>query len=485
MVAKTPGTNLGGQMPVTSGITGSTRVGTGTPNSQYLAATPGVGPTGYDNTGLGYMGGAATTTGTTMMSPAIQTIWSKEILFQAMPVLRFEQFAVKKTELGVMPGLVVNFMRYNNLPVPDGPLVEGIRMKTHAITAQQYSITVAEQGFAVAVSELLLNASFDDIMASASRLLGRNMALYMDTQARATLQRASSVVFGRMMDQGLNQAYGIYGAGTPSPNGIFHPHSVKDAVEVLASKNVPRLGETYVCFAHPHQTRALRDTPEWIEVTKYASPGNFMLGEIGRMNDVVFIETTQITKPTSAATPSAPTANTWLGADFLQAWNAAGTPAYTNAGAEAADSGNKNVRNVGITNGTVHLFNGTVVGAAPTAGTLGEGGVLITVTGTPPRTDTTKVVVGGALVEMDPLTAVDTVPLILNTPAWGEAWVSSDGTYEALMLGDNAFGHAVSLPVELRDGGVLDFGREHALAWYSIWGWGLVTESAVVKIQTK
>lgn len=28
------------------------------------------------------------------LTPAIQTIWSKEILFQAMPILRFEQFAV-------------------------------------------------------------------------------------------------------------------------------------------------------------------------------------------------------------------------------------------------------------------------------------------------------------------------------------------------------------------------------------------------------
>src|SRR3954470_23279415 len=112
------------------------------------------------------------------LSPAIQTIWSKEILFQAMPVLRFEQFAVKKTELGVMPGLTVNFMRYNNLPIPSGPLVEGVRMRTYALSAQQYQIKVAEQGFGVAVTELLLNASFDDVMASASRLLGRNMALY-------------------------------------------------------------------------------------------------------------------------------------------------------------------------------------------------------------------------------------------------------------------------------------------------------------------
>jgi N4-gp56 family major capsid protein len=129
------------------------------------------------------------------LTQAIQTVWSKEILFQAMPILRFEQFAVKKTELGVAPGLTVNFMRYNNLPYA-AQLVEGVRMQTVALTASQYSITVAEHGFGVAVSELLLNASFDDVMASASRLLGRNMAQYLDTQARDTLLGATSKVYG-------------------------------------------------------------------------------------------------------------------------------------------------------------------------------------------------------------------------------------------------------------------------------------------------
>ena len=72
----------------------------------------------------------------------------------------------------------------------------------------------------------------------------------------------------------------------------------------------------------------------------------------------------------------------------------------------------------------------------------------------------------------------------VGLPGWGEPWIPAGGAYEAIMLGDNAFGHAICLPVELRDGGVLDFGREHALAWYSIWGWGVVTESSVVKIIT-
>src|SRR3954470_9632138 len=129
------------------------------------------------------------------LSPAIQTIWSKEILFQSMPILRFEQFAVKKTELGVQPGLTINFMRYNNLGDAT-QLVEGVRMETNALTASQFSITVAEHGYAVAVSELLLNASFDDVMASASRLLGRNMAQYLDVSARDTLLQAPSTIFG-------------------------------------------------------------------------------------------------------------------------------------------------------------------------------------------------------------------------------------------------------------------------------------------------
>jgi N4-gp56 family major capsid protein len=311
--------------------------------------------------------------GGSQLTPAVQTIWSKEILFQAMPILRFEQFAVKKTELGVQPGLTIHFMRYNNLGAAS-QLVEGVRMETNPLTASQFDITVAEQGYAIAVSELLLNASFDDVMASGSRLLGRNMALYLDGSARDTLLQASSMIWGYnkfALATAVRTPLSPYDHGTAATatsalsagNYSFTTAVVKDAQETLATKNVPRLGETYVCFIHPHQSRQLRDDPEFIEVTKYAAPGNFLLGEIGRLNDVVFIETTQV-------------------------------------------------------------YNNYVSGSSG--------------------------------------------PLY----------------YDAIFIGDNAFGHAISLPVELRDGGILDFGREHALAWYAIWGLGLITDQAILIAQT-
>ena len=332
----------------------------------------------------------------TQLTQAIQQIWSKEILFQALPILRFEQFAVKKTELGVAPGLQINFMRYNNLGYASA-LVEGVRMQTNALTAQQFSITVTEHGYALAVSELLLNASFDDVMASASRLLGRNMAIYLDNLSRDTLYAATSTIYGEDRSD-LTAVNNWYANGTTADsraamtgNYFLTPHTVKDAVESLATKNIPRLGETYVCFVHPHQSRKLRDNPEFIEVTKYAAPGNFMLGEIGRLYDTVFIETTQVLK---------------------------------------------------------------------VAGGAGSGYTTDTAV-------TPSVTAGGGYI----------------TPATKTGNGNKD-RYAAIFIGDNAFGNAISLPVELRDGGILDFGREHALAWYSIFGLGLITDQSVIIAET-
>jgi N4-gp56 family major capsid protein len=369
-------------------------------------------------TGTGQLAGAPTaySGSNTSLNQAIQTIWSKEILFQAMPILRFEQFAVKKTELGVAPGLRVNFLRYKNFAVDPTPLTEGVRMTTNALTAEQIAITVAEHGYAVAVSELLLNASFDDVMASASRLLGRQMAQYLDVQARNTLSAATSAVFGydRTSLQGVNDWYNEGTVATQfsdlDGNYKLSTGAVKDAALTLASKNIPRLGETYVMFISPAQSRDIRSNPEFIEVTKYAAPGNFMLGEIGRLYDVVFIETTQVKK---LAVNAAYTTSTSVGlpASQIEVPVKANTAPGNGGNPESSDF-------------------------------TAEKGYLTTATG------------NGASV------------------------------YEAIMIGDNAFGHAISLPVELRDGGVLDFGREHALAWYAIWGLGVITDQAICKVYT-
>jgi N4-gp56 family major capsid protein len=54
--------------------------------------------------------------------------------------------------------------------------------------------------------------------------------------------------------------------------------------------------------------------------------------------------------------------------------------------------------------------------------------------------------------------------------------------YEACVFGDQSLYVADSLPVELRDNGVEDFGRTHGLAWYSIFGVDCLKPEYAVKI---
>ena len=66
----------------------------------------------------------------------------------------------------------------------------------------------------------------------------------------------------------------------------------------------------------------------------------------------------------------------------------------------------------------------------------------------------------------------------------GEGTALSANVYQAVIFGDQYYGIAWSLPVELRDNGVEDFGRKRSLAWYAIWGTGLLHNDYGVVIET-
>jgi N4-gp56 family major capsid protein len=317
----------------------------------------------------------ATATGFARLSVAILDVYSKEVLFYAQPELRYEQFAQKRTELNVQPGYKITLLKYNNLTGSGGPLTEGTHLTKDALGASQVFLTVYEFGKAVSVSEFLLQTSFDDVMASASRLLGFHYAKVRD---------------GYIRDQVIACAGVQYGNSRADPASIvagdtFSMAIVKDAVETLAIAKARKVGDAYVCILHPHQSRKIRDDSDWINAVQYGDPSRIYRGEIGRIEDVRFIETTMqpIVKYGYTTTP--------------------------------------------------HIY-------ADSEDTLVDG-----------------------------VTAYNTI---------------STDIYRALIFGDNAFGVADALPVELRDNGVIDFYRERNLAWYAIWGAGIITTENMLRIET-
>jgi N4-gp56 family major capsid protein len=306
---------------------------------------------------------------------AIRDVFSAEIWFAALPILKFDQFSTKKTELGVQPGRTIQIPRYGNVK-RGGRLTEGVRLQTRAMSMSLQSITVFENGNAIGFSEYLLQTSFYDQLASASLLLGRDMAVVLDTQLRDTVLLGTNVV---------------YAGSKPNRQTLtsvdkFDTQVVKDAVEVLETHNAPKwAGDHYICFLHPHQGRGLRDDNDWINASLYAGATQIYTGEIGRYEDVRFITTTVM--PNGANNATDPDTG-----DFVDLGYAA-------------------------------------------ALRLGTAGNLTNI-------------------------------------------------YQAVMFGEYAFGHATALPVELRDSGVEDFGREHGLAWYAIWGSNSLENQNICVIET-
>ena len=319
------------------------------------------------------------TNGGTQFTDGVRIVYSKEIEFKALPIMRFSQFATQKTELGVEPGLTISMLTYDNLKL-GGALQEMKKMSTQALSGSMKQITVQEHGNAVSNSELLIQSSFDDVMATSTTLLARDYALVMDCELRDVALSGTNVVYAK-----TGSGVAVASRDNLDETCTLKVSTIKDAIEILATNNAPKYADAYwICFVHPHQSRGLRDDNAWINASNYGAPEQLFTGEIGRIDDTRFIETTLMCNGASATTDPS-------------------HKAYLKKGFE------------------------------------GDG----------------------------------------DDPA-----LTKCNVYQAVLFGDAYYGIAWSLPVEMRTNGVEDFGRVRSIAWYAIWGTGLLHNDYGVVIET-
>lgn len=214
---------------------------------------------------------SANTGGYVTIPQAVRDFYSREVLFQAQPRLRFLQFAKVKRDLQAVRGKAIVFTKYGNLN-GGGTLEESDVLTPEGLTTSEVSIPVKEQGNAVQVTEYLLRTSLLDVLGDASKLLANNMAVVLDTQFRDTVLKTTNVVYGN----------GATSLASMTKDSVFNSKTVKDAVETLATNNAPRInGDYYVCVAHPHQLRQLRDDSNWINANTYMGRRQLYIGEVG------------------------------------------------------------------------------------------------------------------------------------------------------------------------------------------------------------
>ena len=249
------------------------------------------------------MNGISGAGGLTALPEALMEVYSLDILHKAQGIMRFEEFSVRKQELSAAPGETISFITYEDLALGanKGKLVESTVLSANAMDASKKSITVEEWGNAIKVSEKLLRLSWDDVMAEAATLLGRDYAVSRDLAFRDALAtELSNLVYASTGGDAVPTALNEIDA-----DDVLDIDAIRNAVEILETNNAPKFfGDYYVCFVHPHQASYLRRDQDWVNAHQYVGTRNIFNGEIGRFEDVIFVTTTHARNgATGANTP--------------------------------------------------------------------------------------------------------------------------------------------------------------------------------------
>jgi N4-gp56 family major capsid protein len=223
-------------------------------------------------------------------------IYSRYLLMDAMPLLYFRQFVEYKLEFGLEPGERIKFTRLDNLNKGKILEDEDTPIEKNKMTGSELFISLNEFGNAAAFSRRASKASLRNMMEDAKKVLGRDYVIVMDEYLRDIFLSTANKYYAK--------ADSTSGVNIGEVAGQFDDAVLDSLVEVAKNLNMPKLvrgaDRFYAFIGTPRQIRQIRASNGWLDARKYVDTRDMLNGEAGRLNDVVFFDTTQMPNPTNA-----------------------------------------------------------------------------------------------------------------------------------------------------------------------------------------
>lgn len=216
-----------------------------------------------------------------------KTFYDMTLLDEAQAALVHDQFAQKRP-IPKNGGKTIEFRKFASLPKATTPLTEGVTPDGKSLNVTAITATVAQYGDYITQSDVLELTSIDNTIVEATKILGRQAGLTLDTITRNVLQSGTNVTYCPKSD----------GSEVTSRSGLdatcqLTVKVVQQVVAKLKGQNAPTINGKYVAIIHPYVAYSLMRDPEWIDAHKYAQPDNLFTGEIGEIAGVRFVETTE------------------------------------------------------------------------------------------------------------------------------------------------------------------------------------------------
>ena len=216
-----------------------------------------------------------------------KTFYDMTLIDEAQANLVHDQFAQKRP-IPKNGGKRIEFRKFASLPKATAPITEGVTPDGKKLTATAIDAVVAQYGDYIVQSDVLELTSIDNTIVEATKILGRQAGLTLDTITRNALQGGTNVYYCPKAD----------GTAVESRSELddtckLTVDVVNRVVAMLKKNNAPKINGDYVAIIHPLVAYDLISDPAWIEAHKYAQPENIYNGEIGKIGGVRFIESSE------------------------------------------------------------------------------------------------------------------------------------------------------------------------------------------------
>ena len=224
------------------------------------------------------------------LSAENKTFYDRTLLESAKPNLIHSQFGQKRP-IPKNGGKKIEFRRYGALPKALTPLTEGVTPDGRKLTVTAIEAEVHQYGDYVALSDVLDLTAIDNNVLEATKAIGNQAGLTLDTITRNVLQAGTNVQYCPKV--GATGTTAVTSRADIDATCKLTVDEIKKAVATLKANNVPKISGSYVAIIHPYAAYDLMSDPAWEEMHKYTSAEDMYEGEIGRIAGVRFVESSE------------------------------------------------------------------------------------------------------------------------------------------------------------------------------------------------
>lgn len=189
----------------------------------------------------------------------------------------------------------INWRRLTKLAVATAPLVEGHPPTGKTMAKTDITVSIAQYGDYVPVSDLEQVTLTHPVLRAVSQLLGIQGGETIDTLDREELNAGTSVLRGgavSLRTDLLGVAHKVDSSILDRAIRLLAQNSAEWFTKVLkAGSQVSTYGirPAYIAITHPHVLFTLETLPGWHDVVEYSSAGNVMEGEVGAYKNLRFL----------------------------------------------------------------------------------------------------------------------------------------------------------------------------------------------------